>query len=322
MIINILSYNTSWKSTEPTQLDDFGILGNDCKSNVDRCRNNIKSIIFDKSKQYDFIGLQEFTNKLLNIKDEDNSIEYTKEFDEYTLICRGINIKNFGIIRTAILYNNEKYNPIYTIKGHIYSNKLKNYEIGRLFIATLFQIINTKELLLVINGHFPHDIVNNIIPFKYIQDEIKVKFNNIGIKLNKNTPFIFMGDFNRNLNDIKPSLSFTFLDQSILVNNKIKTCCSTDNTNRHNKLKYESDHIMFSKKFFKQPIYDVIDLYPASDHFALNATTELKIDNLSLYNTSIATISNKVVYGGKKYKIYTGPKGGKYILIKNKKKYI
>lgn len=97
MTLNILTYNTSWKSTEPIKTDTFGILGKDCNTNVEQCRNNIRSIIFDKSKQYDFIGLQELTNNLLHITGEDNSIEYSKTFEEYTLICRGVNIKNMAL---------------------------------------------------------------------------------------------------------------------------------------------------------------------------------------------------------------------------------
>lgn len=323
-LMNILTYNTSWKSTEPTKLDDFGILGNDCKNNVEKCRFNIRSIIFDKSKQYDFIGLQELTNELFNIKDQDNSIEYTRDFDEYTLIVRGINIKNI-IIRIGILYNNVKYQPLYTIHGCIYSNKFKKYETDRLYIATLFKINQSDDVILIINGHFPHDIINNITPFKYIQDEIKYKFNNVGLKINNNTPFIFMGDFNRDLNKIKSVSSFTFLDQPLLFSNNIKTCCTTDNTDRHLKLDYESDHIIFSKKFYKNPIYNVIDLYPASDHFALSAYVVFKSSSLSK-NINKSTVFNndtlKTTYGGKKYKIYIGSKGGKYILIKNKKRYI
>jgi endonuclease/exonuclease/phosphatase family metal-dependent hydrolase len=329
MNINILTYNTSWKSTKPPKINkDFGKLGDKCIANADECRNNIRSIIFDKSKQYDFIGLQEFTNELLNITDEDNSIEYTKQFEEYTLISRGVNIKNLGIVRAALLYNNLKYHPIYTLQGSVYSSKLKDYEKGRLFIATLFQIINTNEVILVINCHFPHDNINNPLPFKYIQDEIKVKFDTIGIKINKNTPFIIMGDFNRNLNDIKPPSSFTFLDQPLLFNNILKTCCTTDDIDRINKLEAVFDNIIFNKKFYKEPKYDVIDLYPASDHFALNASTEFK--NISLTSSSnkpsvpstTNDLTNKMVYGGKKYKIYTGLKGGKYIFVNNKKKYV
>lgn len=213
--------------------------------------------------------------------------------------------KKYGIIRCGILYNNLKYHPIFTVQGSVYSNKFKKREEGRIYIATLFEIINTDNIILIINGHFPHDTINNIAPFKYIQDEIKNSFNNIGIKINKSTPFIFVGDFNRDLSKLKPVYDFTFLDQSLLFNTNIKTCCTTDNVDRIKKVEYETDHIIFSKKFFIRPIYNTIDLYPASDHFALNATIELKGSSLTK-NSSPSSLLSKTknetekVIGGKK----------------------
>ena len=79
MSINVLTYNVSWESTEPITKDwnktknryepdmkekDQGDgedgLGHMCQSDVDRCRNNIFSII--ENGNYDLVGMQEYVH--------------------------------------------------------------------------------------------------------------------------------------------------------------------------------------------------------------------------------------------------------------------
>lgn len=60
--IDVLTYNIAWEAMVPTS-DEFGELGEACKTNVQDCRNNVSEVI-KKKNNYDFIAIQEIPLKI------------------------------------------------------------------------------------------------------------------------------------------------------------------------------------------------------------------------------------------------------------------
>lgn len=243
--MKIMTYNVCWEALYGKK---GGIDMTKCKiNNVNKCFENIGKIINKRLiDDYDFIALQEINNTQWGKLSKNLSIE------NYIMIIK--EISPAGVI---LLYKNN-YKLIKKYTGNLGSSNDK-----RPYIISLFD-----NNIVVISLHMPH--VN--------QESSFIKLQNKLIKLkdycNKNTLFIFCGDFNNN-NPLELSVFKNIL--KIFNTNlnsepkSIKTCCRVPNYAKH---KLSFDHIYISSnasyKTYNTLKKDEITKY-MSDHLPIFA---------------------------------------------------
>lgn len=176
-----------------------------------------------ETESSDIIALQEIP---LNRYSE---LEVFAEDNDYKVVTR-----DFGTNGMAVLYRAK-----YLLKSKPIINK---YKIGRPYMILCFYKFT------IVNLHAPHHqkIEYLIKPFENISG-----------------PLILVGDFNKNMKDIKGYINYT----------KENTCCS-ENKKRSFTNK-PTDHILFSKQHWNIITETKVTDYYYSDHKVISATAQL-----------------------------------------------
>ena len=230
-----------------------------CKE--DKCLKNICSFIDKNTKNFDFIGIQEYSNipKMQQYSKELTKMSVTHdEVPEY--------LKKYGPVT---FYDNKKY------KLDDSCNTMKFGFSGQLGRGIQINFFNNN--LCIINVHAGHEPKDKINMFdKSLKDYLESAFcdkkcKDIFIKKLQTYKIIMLGDMNNNLDN------FTYItiadkQRSLYGRTTKPTCCEEKKTMNGKNVEYGAyDHILstFAKEFVVN-VYRPMDLH--SDHDPVSST--------------------------------------------------
>jgi tRNA A-37 threonylcarbamoyl transferase component Bud32 len=230
-----------------------------CKE--DKCLKNICSFIDKNTKDFDFIGIQEYSNipKIRQYSKELTKMSVTHdEVPEY--------LKKYGPVT---FYDNKKY------KLDDSCNTMKFGFSGQLGRGIQINFFNNN--LCIINVHAGHEPKDKINMFdKSLKDYLESAFcdkkcKDIFIKKLQTYKIIMLGDMNNNLDN------FTYItiadkQRSLYGRTTKPTCCEEKKTMNGKNVEYGAyDHILttFAKEFCVK-VYRPMDLH--SDHDPVSST--------------------------------------------------
>ena len=232
---------------------------NVCKE--DKCLKNICSFIDKNTKDFDFIGIQEYSN-IAKMR------EYSKELTKMSVTHDEVPeyLKKYGPIT---FYDNKKY------KLDDSCNTMKFGFSGQLGRGIQINFFNNN--LCIINVHAGHEPKDKINMFdKSLKDYLESAFcdkkcKDIFIKKLQTYKIIMIGDMNDRLNN------FTYITiadkkRDLYGRTTEPTCCEEKKTmNGKNVENGAYDHILstFAKKFFVK-VYRPMELH--SDHDPVTST--------------------------------------------------
>jgi hypothetical protein len=232
---------------------------NVCKE--DKCLKNICSFIDKNTKDFDFIGIQEYSNipKMRQYSKELTKMSVTHdEVPEY--------LKKYGPVT---FYDNKKY------KLDDSCNTMKFGFSGQLGRGIQINFFNNNLCIINVHaGHAPKDKINMFD--KSLKDYLESAFcdkkcKDIFIKKLQTYKIIMIGDMNNNLNN------FTYItiadkERSLYGRTTKPTCCEEKKTMNGRNVEYDAyDHILstFAKEFTVK-VYRPMELH--SDHDPVSST--------------------------------------------------
>ena len=209
--------------------------------NEDKCLENIGSFINKNAKDFDFIGIQEYSN-IPKMR------EYSKELDKMSVTHDELpqHLKKYGPLT---FYDNKKY----TLDDSC--NTMKFGFSGQLGRGIQINFFNNN--LCVINVHAGHSPKDKIDMFdKSLMDYLEGSFcdkkcKDIFTNKLQNYKIIMLGDMNDSLNKFK-SITIAGTKRDLYGRTTEPTCCEENKTMNGKNDEYGAyDHILstFAKKF-------------------------------------------------------------------------
>jgi hypothetical protein len=264
-IIKILTYNISWEAMTGVHFGKKCINNN---ININICKNNIIDFINNYEHIFDFIGIQEYGDKL-DINNDMGYIlwkpgiaKFISNIDKNFLLHNITSpSKKYNAGQITLNFNKNSYNHFISIAHYIYDDT-------RPIIISYFYDTFIDDNITIIVCHAGHHNYNSI----YKLDEyIKIILNKYNIKINNK--LIVMGDMNNILNN-----PLYIYNKELKSKTTEKTCC--DSNLKGNLLNINYDHILISDYLEKLSNYVKKPSGDASDHLPVIAKINYKYNKI------------------------------------------